>query len=86
MFKIRKVLDKLLSVCFWLCILLLVWLLLLVTTFASFRIPSDSMEPLILPGDNILVNKWVIGGRIFNVWKVAERKDVNILDFLGSGK
>jgi signal peptidase I len=58
----------------------------MVTSFASFRIPSNSMEPSILPGDNILVNKWVIGGRIFNVWKVAEGKDVNILDFLGSGK
>ncbi|WP_024994601.1 signal peptidase I [Phocaeicola paurosaccharolyticus] len=86
MLKIRKVLDRLLSVCFWLCILLLVWLTLLVTSFASFRIPSDSMEPSILPGDNILVNKWVIGGRIFNIWKAVEGKDVNIFRLPGFGK
>jgi signal peptidase I len=86
MFSIRKTLNKLLTISFCLCLTLILWLFLMVTSFASFRIPSNSMEPSILPGDNILVNKWVIGGRIFNVWKVAEGKDVNILDFLGSGK
>ena len=26
--------------------------------FVSFKIPSDSMEPALFAGDNILVNKW----------------------------
>ena len=34
------------------CILL--WYILLITTFASFNIPTDSMQPAILPGDNVL--------------------------------
>ena len=29
------------------------WVLLQVTCIATFRIPSDSMEPALLPGDNI---------------------------------
>ena len=45
------------------------WLLLglEVTSFSSFKIPTDSMRPTIIPGDNIYVNKWIMGGRIFDV-------------------
>lgn len=41
------------------------------TSFASFKIPSDSMEPALIAGDNILVNKWVMGGRLFDIWEAA---------------
>ena len=45
------------------------WLLLAleVTSFSSFKIPTDSMRPTLIPGDNIYVNKWIMGGRIFDV-------------------
>lgn len=69
--SIKKGLDKLLSVAFSFCIIGIVWLLLQVTSFASFKIPSDSMEPALFAGDNILVNKWVMGGRLFDIWKAA---------------
>ena len=36
------------------------------------------MQPTLLPGDHILVNKWVIGARIFNIWEAAEEKEVEI--------
>ena len=36
------------------------------------------MEPAILPGDYILVNKWLIGARIFDVWESAAGKEVEI--------
>ena len=54
------------------------WLLLQVSSIATFRIPTDSMEPALTAGDNILVNKWVMGARIFNLWDAAEGKDVKI--------
>lgn len=62
------------------------WVLLQVTCIATFKIPSDSMEPALLPGDNILVNKWVMGARIFNIWDAAEGKEVKISRLPALGK
>lgn len=42
--------------------------------FVSFKIPSDSMEPALFAGDNILVNKWVMGGRLFDIWDASEKR------------
>lgn len=55
------------------------WLLigLEVTTFSSFKIPTSSMRPTLIPGDNIYVNKWIIGGRIFDV-RESFRRQVEI--------
>jgi len=33
--------------------------------FASFKVPTGSMEPVILPGDFVLVNKLLIGPRVY---------------------
>ena len=60
------------------CGAIIVWLLLIITSFSSFKVPTGSMEPAILPGDYILVNKWLIGARIFDVWESAEGKKVEI--------
>lgn len=49
-----------------------------ITIIASFRIPTDSMQPTLKPGDNILVNKWIMGARIFDIWEVAEGKETEI--------
>ena len=49
-----------------LCFLALVYMILQLTTFASYMVLSPSMEPAIKPGDYILINKWVLGGRIYN--------------------
>ena len=57
---------------------IIIWLLLIITTFSSFKVPTGSMEPTILPGDYILVNKRLIGARIFDVWESAEGKEVEI--------
>lgn len=56
------------------------------TSIASFKIPSDSMEPALLAGDNILVNKCVMGGRLFNIWDALEDKEINISRLPGLGK
>ena len=76
--KLTLLFDRLLSIAFWLCILALVWLVLQVTGFTSFRIPTDSMIPTLQPGDRILVNKGIMGGRIFDIFASAEGEEVDI--------
>ena len=44
--------------------------------YCHFQDSFDSMEPAFASGDNILVNKWVMGARIFNIWDAAEGKEV----------
>lgn len=46
--------------------------------FASFSIPSDSMTPMLQPGDYVWVNKTLKGARIFNVWDAAEHRPFEI--------
>ena len=58
--------------------LVALWLFLLVFVYASFRIPTDSMEPTLVPGDYVLVNKLLIGPRLFNLTEALEGKRVNI--------
>lgn len=58
--------------------LLAAYVLAMVFLVASFRVPSDSMKPALLPGDNILVDKCATGARLFNVWEALEHKDVAI--------
>ena len=45
--------------------LIAVYFALRVTSFDRFRIPTHSMEPTLIPGDNILVCKWLMGARIY---------------------
>ena len=64
----------------------MIWFLFQITAFVSFRIPTDSMYSTLQPGDNILVNKTIMGARIFNIWEAAEDKEVEIHRLLGLGK
>ena len=82
---LKKYADRLLNLFMVIGILLLFWLLLQVTVVASFRIPTDSMQPTLQPGDNILVNKSIMGARIFNIWDAAEDKEVEIHRLPGIG-
>ena len=88
--KIKKrvfvVMDKFMNLFLIACGIIVFWILLQVTTIATFRIPSDSMDPTLLAGDNILVNKWVMGGRIFNIWDAIDGKEVKILRLPALGK
>ena len=78
--------DRLLVLFFGVCVLAVVWILLQIVSFTSFRIPTDSMQPALHPGDNILVNKSIMGARIFNIWEAAENKEVEIYRLPGTGK
>ena len=76
--RLKRWADRLLTLAFGVCVLVVVWVLLQVTCFTSFRVPSPSMYPALIPGDYILVNKWLMGARIFDIWEAVEDKDVKI--------
>ena len=82
----QKYVDRLLNLFWGIGILLLLWFLLQITVVATFRIPTDSMQSTLLPGDNILVNKSIMGARIFDIWDMAEEKEVEIHRLPGMGK
>ena len=65
--RLLNISDKFLNLLFWSFILMIIWLLLQVTVVATFRIPTDSMQPTLKPGDNILVNM-VLGIGIGIYW------------------
>ena len=70
--KKGQYLNRILTLLTWMAILIVVRFLLQTTTFATFRVPTDSMQPTLLPGDNILVNKSIMGARIFDIWEATE--------------
>ena len=74
----RGGLNRLLDVCFWLCVALVAYVVLQVFVVASFRIPSDSMQPALLPGDRIWVDKLSGGARLFDLPGAAAGEDVCI--------
>ena len=52
--------NRLLALLGWVVFLLLIEIVLEITCFASFRIPTDSMLPTLCSGDIILVNKSIM--------------------------
>lgn len=76
--KIKSVADKTLNVFFYLCIALLVWGVIQVCCYTSFNIPSDSMEPALLAGDRIVVDKMCRGARLFDVLAALRNEKVTI--------
>lgn len=70
--------NRLLGLLFYLCITAIFLMMLQVFCVSSFKIPTDSMEPELLPGDNILVNKLSKGARLFNVLAALRGEDIAI--------
>ena len=81
-----KSVRQLLTLLKYVGIFILIKFLLQITAIVTFHIPTDSMQSTLLPGDNILVNKTIVGARIFNIWEVAEEKEVEIYRLPGLGK
>ena len=67
-----------LNIFYYTSILVSGFILLRVFVFDSYRIPTDSMEPAIIPGDYVLVNKLAYGARLFDLFDAVEGKKVNI--------
>ncbi|MBR3895578.1 MAG: signal peptidase I [Bacteroidaceae bacterium] len=66
-----KILKTLFNLLYWLLMsafgLALLYGIGSVFCFASFRVPSDSMEPALVEGDHILVEKFTMGARLFDL-------------------
>ena len=81
-----RYIDKLYVVFLYIFLLCGLFFFFQIIIFTSFRIPTDSMQPALQPGDNILVNKSIMGARIFNIWEAAEEKEVETYRLPGLGK
>lgn len=78
--------DRVLNV---LCALIgcvVVYLLLSVFCFCTFKVPSESMMPDLLPGDQVVVNKMVLGPQLFNLRQAAKRRRVPVYRLPGFGE
>lgn len=51
--------------------------------FFLFRIFIVFMYFILIKGDYVIVNKWIVGGRIFNVFNVVKNKYILIKCILG---
>lgn len=70
--------HKLLKIFFTLCLSLFICICLQITSYAIFYVPTNSMQPAVLSGEYIWVNKWIFGARVFKAFKPEEDKDVRI--------
>ena len=82
---LKKLMDWGINLAFFGCGLAVLWLLVQVFCVTSFHIPTDSMEPILEPGDVILVDKLTYGARLFNVMDAVEGKQVKIRRMPGIG-
>lgn len=83
---IHNLINKAINIAFWLCTAVALWFVAQVFLFASFKIPSDSMEPGLTTGDNILVWKPTIGPRIFNLFASMRNEQTEIYRIPGFKK
>lgn len=71
--KIKSNLQKSMRALFKISLILLasifLTIFLKVFCFAAFKVPSGSMEPTLKTGDYIMVNKMILGPRVFKDWK-----------------
>ena len=77
---------KFVTFVYYICIVLFIVQFINLTSLVSFRVPTDSMYPVLKPGDNILVNKWIMGARIFDIWDVLKGRETRIYRLPGMGK
>jgi signal peptidase I, bacterial type len=80
--KTKKIVRKagriLLNVFYYTSIVVFGFMILRIFVFGSYKIPTDSMEPAIIPGDYVLVNKLAYGARLFDLFDAVEGKKVEI--------
>ena len=60
------------------CLAVVGYLLLQVFLLVSFKVPTNSMVPEMMPGDFILVEKLSMGPRLFDVFKATRLEEVEI--------
>ena len=68
---------------FWGCMVVALFVVMQIFLFSSFKIPSNSMEPGLIAGDYVLVNKLIPGARLFNVFASLRGEQVQIVRLPG---
>jgi len=84
--EVHNFINKVINIVLGLCILVIIWLVAQIFIFTSFKIPSDSMEPSLTTGDNILAWKPFIGPRIFNIFASMRNEQTKIYRIPGFKK
>ena len=83
---IKWILKKILNGILLFVIIAALTIIMKVFLFASFKIPSESMAPAIEPGDHILVNKLLMGPRIYENWNFLNGKKTKMQRISGFSK
>ena len=83
---LHKTGDWTVNILFAICMFCVIAVFLIIFVFSSFKIPSNSMEPALVTGDNILECKTIIGPRLFDVTKFLENKQTDIYRLPGLRK
>ncbi|MGV8096489.1 MAG: signal peptidase I [Mangrovibacterium sp.] len=82
----RKIGRTIFNLVYWLCIGIIFLIFTQIFLFSSYKIPSDSMGPNLIKGDNILVFKPIPGARLFDIFALLKGKQVNIFRLPGIKK
>ena len=64
--KIKQFIVILSRICAAFVLIYILWLLCRVFLFDQFVIPTESMTPTLLPGDRVIVDKTIVGARIYS--------------------
>ena len=80
---IRKIGNAFLNLFYYTSMMVFGFIMLRVLVFGSYKIPTNSMEPSIVPGDYILVNKLAYEARLFDLFDSIEGKIAKIIRVLG---
>lgn len=84
--RLKNIGNITVNILFGLCMVVVIWAIVQIFFFASFKVPSNSMEPTLEIGDYILVWKGVPGARLFNLFDSLNEKQVEIYRLPGVRK
>lgn len=83
---VNKICRYIIDTLFWGCMIVALFVVIQIFLFSSFKIPSNSMEPGLIAGDYVLVNKLIPGARLFNVFAAMRGEQVKIIRLPGIRK
>lgn len=83
---LKQLIDRANRICILSLSLVILYWIIQITTLCSFHTPSSSMIPTLIPNESGIVNKWKMGGRIFNVYEAINGIPFKIRRLPGYGK